>query len=185
MGKIYLLKCYERKYRIQFCDSLNARTLGKLHRLKKNIFKNIDIKHIYSSPLLQAVQTINPYSEESDKLIRLDWSLCNVIKNMHKNDIFAKFPCFERQSDFYPSHNIDMNYKPVFSHKEVNTFVVENKELEKRINTFCEFIVKYHKKDSILIVSHDEPIKYIGIFFNNEVSLNDGEFIEIQYNGKI
>lgn len=182
MGKIYLLRCYERPYRIQFCDSLNAKILGKLHRLKKNILQNNEVDFIYSSPILRSVQTITPYIEECEKKIRLDWSLCDVKNNMKKDDIFAKFPCFERQSDFYPSHNIDEKYIPIFSHKEVDTYVVEKQELHNRIYKFCDFIVKKHEKDDILIVSHDLLIQYIGKYFDYDISLKMGEFIEIQKN---
>ena len=124
-----------------------------------NIFKKLKITHLYSSPYVNALQTIYPYAKKKNLSVAIDYSLVDHIKDylVAKKSSNNELPKYIEKrfkgNENYESttHHLDLKYNE------------SDKDLHKRLRNLLREIILNHNKrnDNILIISHKIPINAI------------------------
>jgi len=112
--------------------------------------KPLDISAIYSSPIERASHTAEIIAKNNSLDYELDDRLTEIdmgkFTRMNYDDMFAKYG-----NVFLKFYEND----PVIAECEVETFP----EVQKRVIDMVEYIVKKHKNQNVVLVTHMDPIK--------------------------
>jgi len=111
---------------------------------------SIDISAIYSSPIERAKHTAEIVAESCSLDVALDERLTEIdmgkFTRMNYDDMFAKYG-----NIFLKFYEND----PVISEHEVETFP----NVQKRILDMVDHVIKKHKNENVILVTHMDPIK--------------------------
>ena len=112
--------------------------------------KHMDISAIYSSPIERASTTAKIVADYNSLNYDLDDRLIEIemgkFTRMNYDDMFAKYG-----NVFLKFYEND----PIIAKCEVETFA----EVQKRVIDMVEYIVKKHKNQNVVLVTHMDPIK--------------------------
>ena len=112
--------------------------------------KHMDISAIYSSPIERASNTAKIVADYNSLNYELDDRLIEIemgkFTRMNYDDMFAKYG-----NVFLKFYEND----PIIAECEVETFA----EVQKRVIDMVEYIVKKHKNQNVVLVTHMDPIK--------------------------
>ena len=112
--------------------------------------KHMDISAIYSSPIERASNTAKIVADYNSLSYELDDRLIEIemgkFTRMNYDDMFAKYG-----NVFLKFYEND----PIIAKCEVETFA----EVQKRVIDMVEYIVKKHKNQNVVLVTHMDPIK--------------------------
>ena len=111
---------------------------------------SIDISAIYSSPIERAKHTAEIVAESCSLDVALDERLTEIdmgkFTRMNYDDMFAKYG-----NIFLKFYEND----PVIAEHEVETFP----SVQKRILDMVDHVIKKHKNENVVLVTHMDPIK--------------------------
>ena len=114
--------------------------------------KPLDISAIYSSPIERAKHTAEIVTKNSAIDVELDDRLTEIhmgkFTRMNYDDMFAKYG-----NIFLKFYEND----PVIAEHEVETFP----SVQKRILDMVDHVIKKHKNENVVLVTHMDPIKSI------------------------
>lgn len=137
---------------------LTKKGLSDSKKLTK-ILKKLNITHLYSSPYVNALQTIYPYAKKKNINVAIDYSLVDHIK-----DYLVAKKSFNNELPKYIEKRFkgDENYESS-THPLDLKFNESDKELNNRLrNILRQIILRHNKKeDNVLIISHKIPINTI------------------------
>ena len=112
--------------------------------------KPLDISAIYSSPIERAKHTAEIVTKNSAIDVELDDRLTEIdmgkFTRMNYDDMFAKYG-----NIFLKFYEND----PVIAEHEVETF----SSVQKRILDMVDYVIKKHKNENVILVTHMDPIK--------------------------
>ena len=112
--------------------------------------KPLDISAIYSSPIERAKHTAEIVTKNSAIDVELDDRLPEIdmgkFTRMNYDDMFAKYG-----NIFLKFYEND----PVIAEHEVETF----SSVQKRILDMVDYVIKKHKNENVILVTHMDPIK--------------------------
>jgi len=112
--------------------------------------KPLDISAIYSSPIERASHTAEIIAKNNSLDYELDDRLTEIemgrFTRMNYDDMFAKYG-----NIFLKFYEND----PVIAEHEVETFL----EVQRRILDMVTHVVKKHKNENVILVTHMDPIK--------------------------
>ena len=112
--------------------------------------KSLDISAIYSSPIERANHTAEIVAKNRSLEVVLDERLTEInmgkFTRMNYDDMFAKYG-----NVFLKFYEND----PVISEHEVETFP----DVQKRVLDMVDHVLKKHKNENIILVTHMDPIK--------------------------
>ena len=112
--------------------------------------KHMDISAIYSSPIERASNTAKIIADYNSLSYELDDRLIEIemgkFTRMNYDDMFAKYG-----NIFLKFYEND----PVIAEHEVETFL----EVQRRILDMVTDVVKKHKNENVILVTHMDPIK--------------------------
>ena len=112
--------------------------------------KPLDISAIYSSPIERAKHTAEIVTKNSAIDVELDERLTEIdmgkFTRMNYDDMFAKYG-----NIFLKFYEND----PVIAEHEVETF----SSVQKRILDMVDYVIKKHKNENVILVTHMDPIK--------------------------
>ena len=112
--------------------------------------KPLDISAIYSSPIERAKHTAEIVTKNSAIDVELDDRLTEIdmgkFTRMNYDDMFAKYG-----NIFLKFYEND----PVIAEHEVETFP----SVQKRILDMVDHVIKKHKNENVVLVTHMDPIK--------------------------
>jgi len=112
--------------------------------------KHMDISAIYSSPIERASNTAKIVADYNSLSYELDDRLIEIemgkFTRMNYDDMFAKYG-----NVFLKFYEND----PIIAKCEVETFA----EVQKRVLDMVGYIVKKHKNQNVVLVTHMDPIK--------------------------
>jgi len=112
--------------------------------------KHMDISAIYSSPIERASNTAKIVADYNSLNYKLDDRLIELemgkFTRMNYDDMFAKYG-----NVFLKFYEND----PIIAKCEVETFA----EVQKRVLDMVGYIVKKHKNQNVVLVTHMDPIK--------------------------
>ena len=112
--------------------------------------KHMDISAIYSSPIERASNTAKIVADYNSLNYELDDRLIEIemgkFTRMNYDDMFAKYG-----NVFLKFYEND----PIIAKCEVETFA----EVQKRVIDMVGYIVKKHKNQNVVLVTHMDPIK--------------------------
>ena len=112
--------------------------------------KHMDISAIYSSPIERASNTAKIVADYNSLNYKLDDRLIEIemgkFTRMNYDDMFAKYG-----NVFLKFYEND----PIIAKCEVETFA----EVQKRVIDMVGYIVKKHKNQNVVLVTHMDPIK--------------------------
>ena len=112
--------------------------------------KSLDISAIYSSPIERASHTAEIVAKNNSLDYELDDRLTEIemgrFTRMNYDDMFAKYG-----NIFLKFYEND----PVIAEHEVETFL----EVQRRILDMVAHVVKKHKNENVILVTHMDPIK--------------------------
>ena len=112
--------------------------------------KPLDISAIYSSPIERASHTAEIVAKNCSLEVVLDERLTEIdmgkFTRMNYDDMFAKYG-----NIFLKFYEND----PVIAEHEVETFL----EVQRRILDMVTHVVKKHKNENVILVTHMDPIK--------------------------
>jgi len=142
----------------------------KLNKIKPN--------HIFSSPFLRTLETIEPYinQTENNLKINIDYALYDI-------DIGFERDIFQLKKEWYSRFKINNEYLPIINFDEIKN--TENiTEINDRIIHFITNILMNYlnKEDTILLITHDSVAKTIMNFLNmcyNKTTIQHGSLIHI------
>ena len=137
---------------------LTKKGLSDSKKLTK-LLRKLDITHLYSSPYVNALQTVYPYAKKRNLDVSIDYSLVDHIK-----DYLVGKKSFNNELPKYISKRFRgiENYESSTHHNDLR-FNESDKELHKRLRNILRMIILSHSKkdDNILIISHKVPINAI------------------------
>ena len=112
--------------------------------------KHMDVSAIYSSPIERASTTAKIVADYNSLNYKLDDRLIEIemgkFTRMNYDDMFAKYGnIFLR---FYEND-------PVITEQEVETFP----QVQGRVLDMVNYVVKKHKNENVILVTHMDPIK--------------------------
>jgi len=111
---------------------------------------SIDISAIYSSPIERARHTAEIVAKNRSLEVVLDERLTEIdmgkFTHMNYDDMFAKYGNIFLK--FYESD-------PVIAEHEVETFP----DVQKRVLGMVDHVLKKHKNENVILVTHMDPIK--------------------------
>jgi probable phosphoglycerate mutase len=112
--------------------------------------KPLDISAIYSSPIERASHTAEIVAKNNSLDYELDDRITEIdmgkFTRMNYDDMFAKYG-----NIFLKFYEND----PVIAEHEVETFL----EVQDRVLNMVDHIVKKHKNENVILVTHMDPIK--------------------------
>ena len=112
--------------------------------------KSLDISAIYSSPIERASHTAEIVAKNNSLDYELDDRITEIdmgrFTRMNYDDMFAKYG-----NIFLKFYEND----PVIAEHEVETFL----EVQRRILDMVAHVVKKHKNENVILVTHMDPIK--------------------------
>jgi len=112
--------------------------------------KHMDVSAIYSSPIERASTTAKIVADYNSLNYKLDDRLIEIemgkFTRMNYDDMFAKYG-----NVFLKFYEND----PIIAKCEVETFA----EVQKRVIDMVGYIVKKHKNQNVVLVTHMDPIK--------------------------
>ena len=112
--------------------------------------KSLDISAIYSSPIERASHTAEIVAQNNSLGYELDDRITEIemgkFTRMNYDDMFAKYG-----NIFLKFYEND----PVIAEHEVETFL----EVQRRILDMVTHVVKKHKNENVILVTHMDPIK--------------------------
>ena len=112
--------------------------------------KSLDISAIYSSPIERASHTAEIVAKNNSLDYELDDRITEIemgkFTRMNYDDMFAKYG-----NIFLKFYEND----PVIAEHEVETFL----EVQRRILDMVTDVVKKHKNENVILVTHMDPIK--------------------------
>ena len=137
---------------------LTKKGLSDSKKLTK-LLKKLNITHLYSSPYVNALQTVYPYAKRRNLDISIDYSLVDHIK-----DYLVAKKSFNNELPKYVSKRFRgvENYESSTHHQNLK-FNESDKELQRRLRNILRMVILSHNKkdDNILIISHKVPINAI------------------------
>jgi len=123
--------------------------IEQAERISKYI-KHLDISAIYSSPIERAVSTAKIIADYNSLNYELDDRLIEIemgkFTRMNYDDMFAKYG-----NIFLKFYEND----PVIAEHEVETFP----DVQKRVLDMVDHVLKKHKNENVILVTHMDPIK--------------------------
>ena len=144
---------------------------------------NIDIDHIYCSPYIRCLQTLDYFSKITKNEIKIEYSLSEFFETSY---IGKKIPIIYNENELQ-EFNIDNNYKSYIDIKNIKQD--DNwKIIIKRCKVFMDYIIKHYSKTDkvILICTHLSIINALLYCNNNNIQQNDpfemGKMIDLQTN---
>jgi len=129
--------------------SLTKTGIQQAERISEYL-KPLDISAIYSSPIGRAKHTAEIVTKNSAIDVELDERLTEIdmgkFTRMNYDDMFAKYG-----NIFLKFYEND----PVIAEHEVETFP----SVQKRILDMVDHVIKKHKNENVILVTHMDPIK--------------------------
>ena len=129
--------------------SLTKVGIEQAQRIAKYL-KPLDISAIYSSPIERASHTAEIVAKNRSLEVVLDERLTEIdmgkFTRMNYDDMFAKYG-----NIFLKFYEND----PVIAEHEVETYL----HVQRRVRDMVDHIVKKHKNENVILVTHMDPIK--------------------------
>ena len=149
--KIYILRHEDRTQDATMFSPLTSRGLSRSIDLIK-ILKKHNITKIYSSPYIRTLQTVLPYSRESNIQINLEYSLAEIQSPyiIPEKSYNVHLPTYIAESFNYNSKYKSLIYPDNFNYPE------NEKQVSSRVRHFLNdlFKNKLESDNNILIVTH-------------------------------
>ena len=156
--KLYVIANLDKVNDYTLFAPLTKKGLSDSKRLVK-LLKRLNITHLYSSPYVNALQTIYPYAKKKNVNISIDYSLVDHIK-----DYLVAKKSYNNELPKYVSKRFKgiEDYESATHHNDLK-FNESNKDLHRRLKNILRQIIFSHSKnnDNILLVSHKIPINSI------------------------
>ena len=128
---------------------LTKEGLEQAERIAKYL-KPLNISAIYSSPIERAKHTAEIVAKHNSLNYELDSRLTELD--------MGKFTCKPYEEIFAKYGNVFLKYyenAPAIAEHEIETFP----QVKKRILDMVNYVVKKHKNENVLLVTHMDPIK--------------------------
>lgn len=128
---------------------LTKEGLEQAERIAKYL-KPLNISAIYSSPIERAKHTAEIVAKHNSLNYELDSRLTELD--------MGKFTCKPYEEIFAKYGNVFLKYyenDPAIAEHEIETFP----QVKKRILDMVNYVVKKHKNENVLLVTHMDPIK--------------------------
>ena len=128
---------------------LTKEGLEQAERIAKYL-KPLNISAIYSSPIERAKHTAEIVAKHNSLNYELDSRLTELD--------MGKFTCKPYEEIFAEYGNVFLKYyenDPAIAEHEIETFP----QVKKRILDMVNYVVKKHKNENVLLVTHMDPIK--------------------------
>jgi len=156
--KLYVIANLDKVNDYTLFAPLTKKGLSDSKKLVK-LLKKLNITHLYSSPYVNALQTIYPYAKKKNINISIDYSLVDHIK-----DYLVAKKSYNNELPKYVSKRFkgDENYESATHHEDLK-FNESNKDLHKRLKNILRQIIFNHNKsdNNILVITHKIPINRI------------------------
>ena len=159
--KLYVLRHFERdldnpSFETQLLKTGIDNAISKCETLKK-----IDINLIFSSPFLRCIQSVDFFSKTNNKIINIDYSLCEYFENNNKNKYEKQYKIPDKWKEIF---NINTN-NMILNNIKLNE---NHEDLKNRVFKFLKHIINNYKNTdaNILIVTHMSIINVILYYFD-------------------
>ena len=175
---IYILRHERRGSDNSYNSCLSKKGLSNAISLVKTL-ENLNIKTIFCSPFIRAIQTVHPYSIKFNVPINIDNSIIEYISEPKMLDNYKHTIFTDKEKEYW---NINKNY--ISSCPIENLSMGKNNEYEtiqnikKRTLVFKNHLYNNSKTEgNILVVSHKTTLDYLWRhFFSTKRELEMGEF---------
>jgi broad specificity phosphatase PhoE len=149
--KIYILRHEDRTQDATFFSPLTKDGIINSKKLVK-ILRGLKINRIYSSPFIRTLQTINPYSEQFNVKINLEYSLSEI---QHPHIIPEKSYQISLPEYIAESFNYNPKYKSLFSPRE-HVYPEDEKIVQHRVRKFLTELInnRITRQENILLCTH-------------------------------
>jgi len=167
--KIYILRHENRTTDCSFFSPLTEKGLENSNLLVK-ILDECNINLVISSPFIRTLQTIYPYICKNNKLINIEYGLCEI----HDKDIIPKKAVGQKLPEYlFTSFKCNPQYKSLINSTDIKYPEIYD-DVVKRIKIILKkIIMKYYKSDlNILIVTHQPLCKSILYIINKYNKVN-------------
>jgi len=179
--KLYLLRHEDRNMNDPtFFSPLTDKGKQNAQELKK-ILENLNITHVYSSPFIRTLQTIEPFIQSSGAKINIE----NGFMEGLQDPLFEKRPNIELPRSMYKLFHINETSMSSFDLEYCNYPETTKKIQERVIFTLSSIIKKNNNTDNILICTHKCICNIILAITTKETKSIDfkmGQLAEIQNN---
>lgn len=132
--------------------------------------QNIDV--IYASPYLRTMETIYPTAKELGKKVNVEYGIGEYIHNPK----FDTTNWYHEVEELYGKHPylrdiVNMEYRSKVRKSDFHILENEN-DVEKRIGKFMNEMMKEHKNDTVLLVTHGGIINKIKDMYVTRTKMN-------------
>lgn len=156
--KIYIIRHEDRTQDATMFSPLTKLGLDNSVKLIE-IFDELKINKIYSSPFIRTLQTIHPYSKKNDIKVNIDYALSELQHPdlIPPNSYKVYLPKYLRES-----FNYNQKYTSSIEPVDYN-FPEDGNDMKKRIKKFIGKIISNNSKSdtNILISTHQGVCNYI------------------------
>ena len=150
--KLYILRHFERDLDNPSFETQLLKTGITNAITKSEILKKIDINLIFSSPFVRCIQSVDFFSKTNNKIINIDYSLCEFLLENDKNKMSSIYN-YTIPDNWYTNYNINKNYNKLLNIYNVNETLYD---CIQRIEKIYNFLIKEYKNtnENILIITH-------------------------------
>ena len=149
--KIYILRHEDRTQDCSFFAPLTQTGLDNAEKLISKLTE-LKINLIYSSPFIRTLQTIYPYSKQTNQNVNLEYGLAEL----HHVDIIPKKAIGINLPEYLAiSFNYNPSYKTIVKPTDIQ-YPEEDKHVMKRVKKILKQIISDYSNTSlnIILVSH-------------------------------
>ena len=150
--KLFALRHFQRYEDISFYSSLTMEGFANASAMVEKL-NQLGITHVYSSPYLRTIQTVNPFVSNNILKIRVE----PIIGEMRNAENYEPRHMFQKSVGDIPFKyfpNIDWEYTPMKEKLIVNR-PEHREDVVKRVTEFIRMLYEKHSRaDRILIIGH-------------------------------
>ena len=149
--KLYILRHEDRGKETNIFTPLNYKGIENSEKLI-DVLKKENINLIFSSPFVRTLQTIYPYSKETNNKINVEYSLSEYhSRRLISREMYGT----ELNENILKIFNYNPNYKSLINAKDIY-YPETNMDCLSRVKYFLRYIIKKYKHTdyNILIVTH-------------------------------
>lgn len=176
--KLILLRHFQRFSKPTFYTELTA--VGKKNsELMVPVLSNYNIKHIFCSPFIRTIQSIEPFCKKSGLLINAENGLYESLDDC----IFKNEYIYDIRNVKNKTH-INEDYKSIVYKKHI-TYPDREEQVYARVKKFMKWLINEKNnsntfKGDILCVSHQTTLYNLSKILNKPTKLNEGGLLIIE-----
>ena len=158
--KLYLLRHEKRYNDPTFSTELTEEGKSSANTTLKHKLSTIKIDAIFCSPFIRALQTIQPYLNETNQSTSIEYCICEGLHDNQYSNLDISLP-----DNFKTIFNINTNYTSVINPHDIK-YPESNDDGLLRVGKFIDYLnTKYTNNESILLCTHQCIIHYIIALF--------------------